>query len=64
MDFQSVELTVEDILAMHRLWITKLYVEDKKTEADIVQELYERQLIVRYARSPSLTDSESNLPPA
>jgi hypothetical protein len=46
MEFQSLEFTVEDILLMHRDWITKLYVEERKTEVEIVEQLYERHLVV------------------
>jgi hypothetical protein len=46
MDIQNVELTVEDILSIHRYWVTKLYVEDHKTDAEIVTLLHERRLPV------------------
>lgn len=46
MEGQAVELTTEDILRMHRHWITMLFVDDKKTEVEIVELLYERHLIV------------------
>lgn len=46
MEVESLELTVEDILLLHQGWITKLFVEDKKTEVEIVHLLYERRLSV------------------
>jgi hypothetical protein len=46
MDFQNPELTVEDILNLHRGWITELYVQDRKTEVEIVSLLCERRLVV------------------
>jgi hypothetical protein len=48
MDIRNVELTVEDILSIHRHWVTKLYVEDNKTEAEIVSLLHECRLPVTY----------------
>ncbi|TVY71322.1 hypothetical protein LSUE1_G010139, partial [Lachnellula suecica] len=46
MEIQHVELTIEDVLSLHRHWISKLYVEDLKSEVEIVQLLYERRLPV------------------
>ncbi|EPE24696.1 hypothetical protein GLAREA_08549 [Glarea lozoyensis ATCC 20868] len=43
---RNVELTVEDILSIHRHWVTKLYVQDHKTEEDIVSLLHEARLPV------------------
>lgn len=54
MDFQNVELTIEDILFIHRHWIVKLYVEDRKTEREIVDLLHQRRLPVTCARSRPL----------
>jgi hypothetical protein len=42
MEAKNLELTIEDILLLHQGWITKLFVEDKKTEVEIVHLLYER----------------------
>ena len=36
MEPQSLEFTVEDILQSHRCWITELYLNDQKTEEEIV----------------------------
>ena len=47
MDFQTLELTVEDILNLHRGWITELYIHDRRTDVEIVALLQEeRQLPV------------------
>ena len=48
MEVQNFELTIEDIANIHRYWITKLYVEEKKTDVEIVGMLYERRLLVTY----------------
>jgi uncharacterized protein YutE (UPF0331/DUF86 family) len=48
MEIQNLEWTIEDVLNMHRYWITKLYVEDKKTEEEIVDLLSERRIVVTY----------------
>jgi hypothetical protein len=45
MEAQSFELMIEDILLMHRQWITKLYIEDCKTEMEIVCILHRRRLL-------------------
>jgi hypothetical protein len=47
-EMQNLELGIEDILSLHRQWITKLYIEDKKTEAEIVVTLYERRVSATY----------------
>lgn len=47
-DTQDFELTIEDILNLHRQWITKLYVEDMKAVGEIVESLHERGFLVRY----------------
>lgn len=39
-------LTVLDILRIHRDWITMLFVEQRKTEVEIVELLYEHNLPV------------------
>ncbi|KAH9203405.1 hypothetical protein DL95DRAFT_152634 [Leptodontidium sp. 2 PMI_412] len=41
---QSSNLTIGDILCIHRQWITKLYAEDNRTEAEIVRILHNRRL--------------------
>lgn len=46
LEIQNVELSLDDILSLHRHWITKLYVEERKTEEEIVGALYERRLPV------------------
>jgi hypothetical protein len=46
MEFQSLELTVEDLLNLHRYWITQLFVQDRKTEEEIVNLLNEGNIIV------------------
>lgn len=46
MDLQSFELTLEDILYLHRGWIADLYVQHRKTEPEIVHLLHERGLLV------------------
>jgi hypothetical protein len=46
MEFQSLDLTIDDILGLHRGWIAQLYVEDRKTEVEIVNLLHERGLFV------------------
>lgn len=38
----ELELTIEDILNVHRRYITKLYVDDRNTDAEIVDLLYGR----------------------
>ena len=45
-EIPEVELTVEDILNIHRFYITQLYVDERKTEAEIVNLLLERRLNV------------------
>jgi hypothetical protein len=46
MEIQPLELTVADILRLHRSWITMLLVEEKKTEMEIVELLYERKISI------------------
>lgn len=48
MEIQPLELTIADMLRIHREWITMLFVDQKKTEAEIVQLLYERNICVSY----------------
>jgi hypothetical protein len=40
------ELTMYDILQMHRVWIRNLYTASHKSEIEIVEMLYEQHLIV------------------
>jgi hypothetical protein len=47
MEFQNLEFTLEDMLELHREWISKLYVEDLRSETEIVELLRERRLVVR-----------------
>jgi len=44
-EIEPFELDIEDILRLHQGWITKLFVEDGRTEVDIVQLLYERRFV-------------------
>jgi hypothetical protein len=46
MEIQSLKLTIGDILLIHQQWITKLYAEDNRTEAEIVGMLHRRRLPV------------------
>jgi hypothetical protein len=55
MEFDSLELTVEDILNLHRAWITQLYVQDQKTEVEIVSLLNEGRLVVTCELLPTIT---------
>ena len=59
MEIQQIELSVEDILNMHKSWISKLFVEDNRSEVEIVQELQEHHLTVSYGSlSNSLTTTD------
>lgn len=46
MEVESLEFTLEDILHLHRGWITKVFLEERKTEVEIVELLYEHHLTV------------------
>jgi len=48
MEIETYELTIDDILALHRSWITDLFVIEGKTEVEIVELLYDRHFVVRY----------------
>jgi hypothetical protein len=48
MEITSPALTIEDILSIHREWITKLLTEDEHTEAEILGILGKRNLFVKY----------------
>ncbi|KAH8592160.1 hypothetical protein B0O99DRAFT_247117 [Bisporella sp. PMI_857] len=50
MEIQAYEFTIEDVLDMHRGWIEDLFVCDQKSEAEIVQLLYERRFVVTIAQ--------------
>lgn len=45
-DIQPPELTLADMLRIHRAWITSLFVDQRKTDVEIVQLLYERHIRV------------------
>ena len=61
MEIQNPALTVEDILSIHREWVTKIFIEDKHTEAEIVGILRKRHLLVKYATTPLLAPSQTNI---
>lgn len=42
------ELSLEDVLKLHRGWIEELYVEDRKTEVEIIALLYQRGFSVTW----------------
>ncbi|KAH7336574.1 hypothetical protein BKA65DRAFT_36891 [Rhexocercosporidium sp. MPI-PUGE-AT-0058] len=42
MEIQTIELTEEDLLNMHRYYVTSLYLEDRKTVVEIVELLHEK----------------------
>ncbi|KAH6667696.1 hypothetical protein B0J14DRAFT_170383 [Halenospora varia] len=50
MEIKSLELTIDDILSIHRQWITKLYIHDNKTKAEIAGMLYERHLFFTHSQ--------------
>lgn len=50
MEVENIELTIEDILEVHRGWITQLFVEGQKTDVEIVGLLYERHLLATWDR--------------
>ncbi|KIM97805.1 hypothetical protein OIDMADRAFT_182175 [Oidiodendron maius Zn] len=45
-DTQPIEFTVEELLRLHRDWIKMLIIEQRKTEVEIVEILYERNISV------------------
>lgn len=51
MELETYEITLEDILTIHRDWITQLRVQDRKSEVEIVQVLQERGLLVTWVSS-------------
>jgi len=46
MEIQKYEFTMDELLVMHRYWITNLYLKEKKSEAEIVLLLQEHQIFV------------------
>ncbi|KAB8304859.1 hypothetical protein MFRU_020g00160 [Monilinia fructicola] len=46
MEVQSIEFTVEQLLDLHRYWITELFIVDKKSEEEIVNLLHIHQINV------------------
>jgi len=46
MDLEQIEFTMEEVLTIHREWIAKLYVQERKTEAEITNLLSHQKLIV------------------
>ena len=51
MELERIEFTMEDILAIHRGWIEQLYLQNRKTEAEIVELLSQQRLIVTFVNS-------------
>ena len=47
MEGDAYELTVDDVLALHRSWITDLFVTERKTEVEIIELLYHQRFVVR-----------------
>jgi hypothetical protein len=45
-DTQPYELTVAELLRAHRDWIRMLFVDQGKTEVEIIELLYQRKLFV------------------
>jgi hypothetical protein len=60
MDLHSFELTLEDILYLHRGWIADLYVQHRKTEAEIVDLVHEFGLRVTYGFPFQICSSWTN----
>lgn len=46
MDVQTIEFTVEQLLDLHRYWITELFLVDKKSEEEIINLLHHNQINV------------------
>ncbi|TGO58853.1 hypothetical protein BOTNAR_0173g00080 [Botryotinia narcissicola] len=46
METQTIEFTVEQLLDLHRYWITELFIMDKKSEEEIVNLLHHHQINV------------------
>lgn len=44
METQTIEFTVEQLLDLHRYWITELFIMDKKSEEEIVNLLHHHQI--------------------
>ena len=60
MEVESLELTVDDVLRLHRGWITKLFVNDRKSEVEIVELLYGRHLLVTCCSLSALQKAVTN----
>jgi hypothetical protein len=43
---EQFEFTVEDLLNLHRGWVTQLYVDERRTEVEIILQLQERRINV------------------
>jgi hypothetical protein len=56
MEIQSFEFRIED-LSIRRPWITKLYIQDNKTEAEIAGMLYEPHFFATYVTILLMTSS-------
>ncbi|KAF5868586.1 uncharacterized protein Bfra_012233 [Botrytis fragariae] len=48
METQTIEFTVEQLLDLHRYWITELFIMDKKSEEEIVNLLHHHQINVTF----------------
>ncbi|APA09875.1 hypothetical protein sscle_05g046450 [Sclerotinia sclerotiorum 1980 UF-70] len=46
METQTIEFTVEQLLDLHRYWITELFIMDKKSEEEIVNLLHHHKIDV------------------
>ncbi|KAF7871578.1 hypothetical protein EAF04_003685 [Stromatinia cepivora] len=46
METQTIEFTVEQLLDLHRYWITELFIVDKKSEEEIVNLLHHHKIDV------------------
>lgn len=52
MEAEDIQFTLEQILNVHRPWITQLYVQECKTEQDIVSLLQERGFHITSVHPP------------
>lgn len=48
LDLDTSQLTMDDILSMHRSWIMDLHTSEHRSDEEIVSALHERGLPVRY----------------
>jgi hypothetical protein len=46
MEIQKYEFTMDELLVMHRYWITNLYLKEKKSVQEIALLLQEQQIFV------------------